>query len=254
PAPIFMDRGLPLPSVAGRAVDVRHDERDPAMDQCRKMRQVRTESRTRLAFGSAMRIENRRCRSAGAAGAVHEAWDLAVGAGDADELRLDELTLRDRERRAERDARVAGRGVERPDLPWLGRRQPRERGARSVRRDHEVLAGRSVQAMLADRTGSDTPAQGRIPVLVHRPDLRSTVGGRRRELDIPVRTIDRLVRSGLNVERAEPEVIAIFVGDHDGASVGEPTRWNVRVVLRMPGDLACVTTTRIHHEKTLRRV
>src|SRR5207237_2941579 len=91
PAPIFMDRGLPLPSVAGRAVDVRHDERDPAMDQCRKMRQVRTESRTRLAFGSAMRIENRRCRSAGAAGAVHEAWDLAVGAGDADELRLDAL-------------------------------------------------------------------------------------------------------------------------------------------------------------------
>src|SRR5207237_7999324 len=88
----------------------------------------------------------------------------------------------------------------------------------------------------------------------HRPDRRSPDGGGRRELDSPIWTIDRLVRSGPTVRGAEPEVIAMFVAVRDGATVGEPSRWNVRVVLRMPGDLACVTTTRIHHEKTLRRV
>src|SRR5207248_1561664 len=116
----------------------------------------------------------------------HKARDLAVGARYTDQLRLDELALGNGERRPERHARLAGRGVECPYLPRLDRRQPRERGARSVRRDDEVLAGGSIQAALAYRTGSDPPAQGRIAVVVDRPDLRSPIGGRCRELDVPV--------------------------------------------------------------------
>src|SRR6266568_2959481 len=86
PAPILMDRGLPLPSVAGRTVDVRQDERDTAMDERREMRQVRTESRALLAFGPAMRIQDRGRRTPCVPRSVHEARDLAVGAADTNEL------------------------------------------------------------------------------------------------------------------------------------------------------------------------
>src|SRR5438034_564100 len=50
PAPVFVDRRLPFPAVAGRAVDVRHHESDPTVDERRQMRQMRTECRTRLAL------------------------------------------------------------------------------------------------------------------------------------------------------------------------------------------------------------
>ena len=98
------------------------------MDQCREVRQVSAERGPRLTLGAAMRIEDRGRRSASAARAVHEAWDLAIGARYADQLRLDELALGNGERRAERDPRVTGRGVECPYLPRLDRRQSRERG------------------------------------------------------------------------------------------------------------------------------
>src|SRR5439155_21223755 len=110
------------------------------------------------------------------------------------------------------------------------------------------------EAALANRTGSDPPAQGRIAVVVHRPDLRSPVGGGCRELDIPVGTIDRFIRSVRDVQRAEPEVIAAFVGDDDGTPIGEPARRKVRAVLCVAGDLASLAVARVDDEKVLGRV
>ena len=46
-------------------------------------------------------------------------------------------------------------------------------------------------------------------------------------------------------------MIAAFVGDDDGTPIGEPARRNVRVVLRVPGDLASIAVVRVDDEKVL---
>ena len=59
---------------------------------------------------------------------------------------------------------------------------------------------------------------------------------------------------GRDVERAEPEVIALFVGDHESAAIGEPARGNVRHVLGVAHDLARGAGPRIDQQQILRRV
>ena len=110
-------------------MDVRHDERHSAVDKRSEVCEVGAERRARLTLGAAVGIQDRRSRSADPAWSVHKARDVAVGARYTDQLRLDELALGNGERRAERNPRVTGRGVECPHLPRLDRRQPRECGA-----------------------------------------------------------------------------------------------------------------------------
>src|SRR2546423_9593397 len=59
PAPVPVDRGLPAATVSRGSVDVRDDQRDPAIDERGKVRQMSSERRTRLPFRPAVRIEHR---------------------------------------------------------------------------------------------------------------------------------------------------------------------------------------------------
>src|SRR2546428_10586579 len=129
-----MDGGLPLPTVAGRAVDVRNDQRHAAMPERREVREVRAERRPRLAFGTTVRVEHRGYRASRGARPVHKARDVTLRARDANELGVDELLAWNVERGRQRDARFAGRRVERPDLPGLRRRETHERGTRAIGR------------------------------------------------------------------------------------------------------------------------
>src|SRR3954452_17824941 len=114
-------------------MDVRDDEGDAPMDERREMRQVRAEGGPRLALRTTVRVEDGGRRSPGAPRPIDEARDIAIGPGDTDELRLHELRGGDGEGGSERDPRVAGRDIHRPDLPGLGRSQACEGGARAVR-------------------------------------------------------------------------------------------------------------------------
>src|SRR5258706_2949196 len=91
PAPVLVDRGLPLAPVAGRAMDIRHHKRDPPVDERGEMREVRAECGPRLALGPAMWVEDRRRHGACIARAGHETRDLTVGPRDADQLSRAEL-------------------------------------------------------------------------------------------------------------------------------------------------------------------
>ena len=220
------------------------------MDDRREMREMRRERGPRLAFGTAVRIQHRRHRSARAVGAIDEARDVTVCCRDAQQLRLDELGAGHAERRREGDASVAGRDVERPHLPRLGRGDPRERGSRSIGAQHQVLAD-AAELALPHLATALPPPQARVPVLVHRPDLRAPIRRRHSELDVPVRMVDRLTASVLRIERREPQMLAALVRDLEHAAVVEPTSWNVLHVVLLPRDVARLTGARIDDEELL---
>src|SRR5438094_3757478 len=184
---------------------------------------------------------------------LDEARDIAQRTATVDELGLDELRRRDVGLRGEGDARVTARGVERPHLPRLGGRETAERETRPVGGDDQVLA-HALDVTLAHRPAVDPPADLRIAVLVDGPRLHAAVSGGAGELDVPAGAIDRLARTGLRIERREPQVLLVDVGDLEDAAVGEPARGHVRDVLRVLRDLRRVAAVRFDDHEDLWRV
>ena len=108
-----------------------------------------------------------------------------------------------------------------------------------------------MELALPSLTTALAPAQARVPVLVHRPDLHASVDRRHGELDVPVRMVDRFAASVLRIERREPQVLAVLVCDLEHAPIAEPTRWNVLHVVLVPSDVARLAGARIDDEQIL---
>src|SRR5438128_3618668 len=126
--------------------------------------------------------------------------------------------------------------VEHADLPRIARAEAHERRVRPVARQDEVVAD-AAQVVLADATVA-TPAQLRVAVRVHGPDLDAAIGRRRGELDVPLRRVDALAGAAPRIERGEVEMLALLVGDLEDSAIREPARPDVLRIVAVPRDLA----------------
>ena len=147
---------------------------------------------------------------------------------------------------------LARAGIQSADLPHIAGPIARVDGGGSVPRDDQIE--QDAANFEGPRLSIAPPAQLRISVFIDRPDLHSAILRRNCELDVPVRRIDPLDRSGSEVERREIEMLAVVIGDHRDPIIGEPTRRHVLDVLAMSRDLADAARTRIDDEQVLRGV